>query len=52
MKKALSWAVLLQSVLGSCWWVAEVGYAPGPAFGAGWPDWLPVFRRLVISILV
>jgi hypothetical protein len=31
MKKALGWAVLLQSVLGSCWWIAEFGYAPGPA---------------------
>jgi len=51
MKKAISWAVVVLSVLGSCWWIAEVGYAPGPAFGAGWSVWVPVFGRLVIPIL-
>ena len=51
MKKGISWTVVLLSVLGSCWWIAEVGYAPGPAFGAGWSDWIPVFRRLLIPII-
>jgi len=51
MKKRISWAIVVLSVLGSCWWIAEVGYAPGPAFGASWSDWIPVFRRLLIPII-
>ena len=51
MKEGISWAVLLLSVLGSCWWIAEVGYAPGPAFGAGWSDWVPVLCRLFIPLV-
>ncbi len=51
MKKAISWTVVLLSVLGSCWWIAYVGTVPGPAFGVGWSDWIPVFRRLLLPIL-
>lgn len=51
MKNGFSWTVVLLSVLGSCGWIAEVGYAPGPAFGTGWSGWIPVFRRLLIPII-
>ena len=51
MKKGVSWTVVLLSALGSCLWIAEVGYAPGPAFGGGWSDWIPVFRQLLIPII-
>jgi hypothetical protein len=51
MRKAISWAVVLLSVLGSCWWIAEISYAPGPAFEAGLSQWVPVFKRLSIAVL-
>jgi len=51
MKSLIRWAAVLLSFLGSGWWIAEVGYAPGPDFGARWSAWVPVFRRLVIPIL-
>lgn len=51
MKKVFSWAVALWAVLGSCTWLAYVGSSVGPAYGAGFHEWTPTLRVLLIGIL-
>lgn len=49
--KKFGWCFALAGVAGSVWFLAYVGYMPGPAFVGPWTRWLPIFGLAILGVI-
>jgi hypothetical protein len=49
--RILGWMFALAGVAGSVWFLAYVGYQPGPAFEGRWTRWLPTIGLAIFGVL-